>query len=146
MWISYLVFYIEFRKANLDMLDFCAHYYKREMLIELYSGHISPVGHPEDWQVPNSVTSQVVNAPVVRTPSGRPKNKRIPSAGEKRKRRHQVCSTCKQHGHNRVNCNNHVVLDTRTSSTEHSRKRPRRCSLCVQSGHTRQNCPSKSSF
>ena len=72
-WISYLVFYIEFRKANLDMLDFYAHYYKRKMFIKLYSGHISPVGHPEDWQVPNSVTSQVVNAPVVRTPFGRSK-------------------------------------------------------------------------
>ena len=69
------------------MLDFCAHYYKMEMLIELYSGRISLVGHPEDWQVPNSVTSQVVNAPVVRTPSGRPKNKRIPLVREKRKRR-----------------------------------------------------------
>ena len=120
------MFYIEFRKANLDKLDFCAHYYKREILIELYSGRISPVGHPEDWQVSNNVTSQVVNAPVVLTPSGRSKNKRIDSAGEKRKRRQQVYSTCKHHGHNRVNCNNHVALDTRTSSTEHSRKRPRK--------------------
>ena len=116
------MFYIEFRKANLDMLNFCAHYYKREMLIELYSGCISPVGHSEDWQVPNSDTSQVVNALVVRTPSGRPKNKRIPSTGKKRKCRQQVCSTCKQYGHNRVNCNNHVALNAITSFTEHSRK------------------------
>ena len=106
------------------------------MLIELYSGRISPIGHLEDWQVPNSVTSQVVNASVVHTHSGQPKNKRIPLVGKKRKRQQQVCSTCKQHGHNRVNCNNHVALDARTSSTEHNRKRPRRCSLCIQSGHT----------
>ena len=104
------------------MLDFCAHYYKRDTLIELYSGHISPVGHLEDWQVLNSVTSQVVNAPVVRSPSGRPKNKRIPSTMEKCKHRQQVCSTCKQHGHNRINCNNHVALNAITSFTEHSRK------------------------
>ena len=128
------------------MLDFCAHYYKMKMLIELYSGRISSVGHPEDWQVPNSVTFQVVYAPVVRTPSGRPKNKRIPSAGEKRKRRQQVCLTCKQHGHNRVNCNNHVALDARTSFTEHSRKRPRRCSLLYNLAILDKTVPAKVVF
>ena len=82
----------------------------KKMLIKAWSGLIFPIFHPNNWNVLESVTSIVVNPPVIRTPPSQPKIKRISSAGERRRRQDQVCSICRQLGHNRVKCTNNVPL------------------------------------
>ena len=77
----------------------------------MYSGRIFPVCHPDDWDVPASDKVQVVTPPVITKQTGRPKIKRISSAGERVKYRIQSkCSIYKQLDHNRVNCMNMVPL------------------------------------
>ena len=96
---------------NDNLLAYCADYFKKNTLVRMYSNRIFPVCHPDDWDVPASVKAQVVTPPVITKEAGRPKIKRIPSAGERVKSRKQsTCSRCKQSGHNRVNYMNTVSL------------------------------------
>ena len=113
----------------------------------MYSGLLYPVCLPDEWDVPESVRSIIVNPPIWRKQAGRPRTTRIPSVGERERRRHQVCSNCSQVGHNRINCTNiddSLVTGASTSALEPSgelrRRRPRVCSVCRQPGHTRIRC------
>ena len=104
--------------ANHDLFAYCADYFKKDTLVQMYSGRIFPVCHPDDWDVPANVKAQIVTPPVITKQAGRPKIKRIPSAGERVKSRKQsTCSRCKQPGHNRVNCMNTVSLVDDTQFT-----------------------------
>lgn len=104
------------------MSTFCSDYYKQETHVKMYSGLIFPVGNPEDWDCPGWVREIVVNPPVIHTPAGRPRSRRIHSGSERRPRRQQKCSNCQQFGHNRVNCMASILLPAiaSTSRSEHS--------------------------
>ena len=145
--ITYSIFLLIFRSANRRSERYVSPYYKKETLVATYSGLLYPVCHPDEWDVPESVRSIVVNPPIWRKQAGRPRSTRIPSAGERGRRRHQVCSNCRQVGHNRINCTNiddSPVTGASTSAPEPSgeprRRRPRVCSVCRQPGHTRIRC------
>ncbi|KAL8478296.1 hypothetical protein ACS0TY_030270 [Phlomoides rotata] len=136
------------RKLKLDVHGFCADYCKTENLRQLYSGCIYPVGHPDDWLVPVNVKSRVVLPPITRVPPGKPKGKRVPSAGKRRNvhRQLQVCSRCKQPGHKRVTCTNNIRGPTNEDFGEsfvgpRKGKRTRHCSTCGETGHNKKNCP-----
>ena len=97
--------------------------------------------------VPESVRSIVVNPPIWQKQTCRPRTTRIPSAGERGRRRHQVCSNYRQVGHNRVNCTNIDDSPETGASTfapepssESRSRRPRVCSVSGQPGHTRSRC------
>ena len=134
-----------FRTANRRNERYVSPYYKKETLVAAYSGRVYPVCHPDEWDVPDSIRSVVVNPPIWRKQAGRPRTTRIPSVGERGRRRPQVCSICSQVGHNRVNCTN-IDLETGASTSqpepnsEPRRRQPRVCSVCRQSGHTRSRC------
>ena len=55
------------------------------MLVAAYSGLLYPVCHSDEWDVPESVRSIVVNPSIWRKQAGRPRTTRIPSAGKKKK-------------------------------------------------------------
>ena len=57
------------------------------MLMKVWFGPIFPVCHLDDWDILESVISIVVNPPIIGTPLGRPRTKKIPSAREKRRHR-----------------------------------------------------------
>ena len=89
------------------MFAYCADYFKKDTLVQMYSDRIFPVSHSYDWDVPTSVKAQVVTPPVITKQAGRPKIKRILSTGERVKsQKRSTCSRCKQPDHNRVNCVN----------------------------------------
>ncbi|XVF74132.1 hypothetical protein PTKIN_Ptkin13bG0035600 [Pterospermum kingtungense] len=144
---------VAIRWAGQELYSYCAEYFKSENLRQLYSAHIYPVGHPDDWQVPTEIKSQNVLPPLGFVSAGHPQKTRFPSAGEKRRtrRKQQVCYICKKAGHNRLKCPNENVIGLSNPSDmeevpEVSRGRRRRtngvrrCSSCGQSGHTRLTC------
>ena len=137
--ITYSICLLIFRSANRRSERYVSPYYKKKMLVATYSGLLYPVCHPNEWDVLESVRSIVVNPPIWRKQAGRPRTTRIPSAGERGRCCHQVCSNCRQVGHNRVNCTNiDDSLETGAStfapksSSEPRRRRPRVCLVCGQ--------------
>ena len=90
---------------------------KKEKLVETYSGLIYPVCHPDKWDVPEFIRSVVVNPSIIRKQVGQPKTTRIPSIGERKRHRQQVCSNYRQVGHNLVKCTNIIPLTRASTST-----------------------------
>ena len=145
--ITYSICLLIFRSANRRSESYVSPYYKKETFVAAYSGLLYPVCHPDEWDVSESVRSIVVNHPIWRKQAGWPRTTRIPFAGERGRRRHQVCSNCRQVGHNRVNCTNiddspvtRASTSVQETSSEPRRRRSRVCSVCGQPGHTRNRC------
>ena len=117
----------------------------KKTLVAAYSSLLDPVYHPDEWDVPESVRSVVVNLSIWRKQVGRPQTTRIPSIGEKGRRRQQVCPNYRQVRHNRVNGTN-IDPETRAStsaarpSNELRHRRPRVCSVCGQLRHSWTKC------
>ncbi|TXG69643.1 hypothetical protein EZV62_004578 [Acer yangbiense] len=86
-------------------VDFCSDFYKTNTWLESYSGLIFPIGHPNEWNTPAEVRSEVVLPPEWRAQAGRPRKMRVPSAGEHGSKI-RYCTICKKSGHNRQNCPN----------------------------------------
>ena len=134
--ITYSICLLVFRSANRRSERYVSPYYKKETFVATYSGLLYPVFHPDEWDIPESVRSIVVNPPIWRKQAGRPRTTRISSAGERERRHHQVFSNCRQVGHNRVNCTNiYDSPETRAStfvpeqSSEPRHRWPRVCSV-----------------
>ena len=64
--ITYLICLLIFRSANRRSERYASPYYKKEMLVAAYSGLLYPVCHPDEWDVPKSVRSIIVNPPIWR--------------------------------------------------------------------------------
>ncbi|XP_017970363.1 PREDICTED: uncharacterized protein LOC108660628 [Theobroma cacao] len=69
-------------KYNREAIEFCTDYYNKIVFVEGYSGSIMLVGHPSEWDIPPYVKQIVVVPPPWRGQAGRPRRRRIPSAGE----------------------------------------------------------------
>ncbi|KAL0713037.1 hypothetical protein Bca4012_020015 [Brassica carinata] len=83
--------------------------YKTQHWIDTYSGVIYPEAPLGDHPIPPSIAAVTIHPPKTRRPSGRPKDKRIPSTGEvqpskKRKLTPNKCGRCGGTGHNRTRC------------------------------------------
>ncbi|XP_062088924.1 protein FAR1-RELATED SEQUENCE 5-like [Humulus lupulus] len=94
------------RKANLCHYTYVSDFYMKDVFVSTYNGIIHPVGSQKFWDIPDIVKDHVVLPPIVRRRAGRPKKKRIPSAGEKR--RQIKCGRCNENGHNRKRCRNAI--------------------------------------
>ena len=81
-----------------------------------YNGIIHPVGSQKFWDIPDIVKDHVVLPPIVRRRAGRPKKKRIPSAGEKK--RQIKCGRFNESGHNRKRCRNVIPVKIIYEETE----------------------------
>ncbi|EOY13857.1 Uncharacterized protein TCM_032532 [Theobroma cacao] len=69
-------------KCNREAIEFCTNYYKTTIFVEGYLGSIRPIGHPSEWDSPPHVKQIIVLPPPWRGQAGRPRRRRIPSAGE----------------------------------------------------------------
>ncbi|KAK0572686.1 hypothetical protein LWI29_035455 [Acer saccharum] len=136
--------------------DFCSDFYKTSTWLESYSGVIFPVGHPSEWNTPEEVRSEVVLPPEWRPQAGRPRKKRVPSAGEHGPTT-RYCTICKKSGHNRQNCPNPPadqqpnVVDPQPDpqpnvadqQPDPQPRRRRKCQSCGQEGHNIRTCPTR---
>ncbi|XP_017980979.1 PREDICTED: uncharacterized protein LOC108663008 [Theobroma cacao] len=77
--IKFIVF---FNKCKREAIEFYADYYKTTVLVEDYSGSILLAGHPSEWDIPPHVKQIVILPPLWRSQAGRPRRRKIPSAGE----------------------------------------------------------------
>ena len=96
------------RQVRFQYQTLCSRYYTTECLLRAYSEPVNPVGHPLDWIVPEELRAADIQPPIVRRQSGRRRKNRILSQGEAPTK--NVCSRCKQHGHNRQTCRNPIPL------------------------------------
>lgn len=94
------------RKENLCHYTYVSDFYMKDVFVSTYNDIIHPVGSQKFWDIPDIVKDHVVLPPIVRRRAGRPKKKRIPSAGEKR--RQIKCGRCNENGHNRKRCRNAI--------------------------------------
>ena len=108
-----------------------------------YAGAIFPVPDPDEWTVPEDIRNMIVLPPPWRLQAGRPRKKRIPSAGEI-SGRVLKCSHCGQKGHYRQNCRNpHPSQRPPMNNSEASVtqvRRQRKCRTCHQVGHNSKTC------
>ncbi|XP_021278476.1 uncharacterized protein LOC110412271 [Herrania umbratica] len=89
-------------KYKCAAIEFCSDYYFTRSWVDGYAVPIHSIGHPSEWDIPYDVKQMVVLPPTWGDQEGKPRRKRIPSAGES-SRRHRY-SQCKSYGHNRQNC------------------------------------------
>ncbi|KAK0590859.1 hypothetical protein LWI29_032520 [Acer saccharum] len=128
------------RERNLDFTSLYADYYKSETLIDAYSVHIMPVGHPSSWVVPSDIAARVVLNPKTKRQSGRLMEGRHASSSERTTT--QSCRSCGQPGHNSRRCSNPPMVNEGPSiivPEEYHRK----CSICHETGHNKQTCLEK---
>ncbi|XVF67435.1 hypothetical protein PTKIN_Ptkin10aG0121200 [Pterospermum kingtungense] len=113
------------------------------VFIQMYSGSIMPVPHPEEWDVPSNVRNLVVLSPSKVRQASRPKTSRMRSTPESSSvSRRYGCSRCGERGYNVVNCTVEIDLTidlTAGSATRlvnvhqpsrRQRKEPGRCGFC----------------
>ena len=64
--ITYSICLLVFRSANKKNERYVSPYYKKKTLVAAYSGLLYLVCHPNEWDVPESVRSVVVNPSIWR--------------------------------------------------------------------------------
>ncbi|KAK2663510.1 hypothetical protein Ddye_002084 [Dipteronia dyeriana] len=138
------------RYSKKPLPDYCGDCYKTTSWVEAYAGIISPIGHPNDWNIPEDVRSKVVLLPPFRAQAGRPRKKRFKSAGEHGNGKIKNCTICKKSSHNRQNYRNAQPcqapppcpsVSSSTSATSKRPRRPYRCRECGDEGQNSQKCP-----
>lgn len=136
------------RRAHLSVYDFVSRYYKQQTLLDTYAHSISPLPHPDDWNVPSSISSIIIHPPNINRQAGRPKMSRARSAVEDVARRVQVCARCKGIGHNKRSCTSVNPADLNFPPEESQAqplpsriRRKKKCSVCHSTDHTKPKCP-----
>ncbi|XP_050224634.1 uncharacterized protein LOC126674254 [Mercurialis annua] len=92
------------KEMNQEPYKFCSRYYKKETLLKTYEATVYPIEDQKMWAIPEEVTEMIVETPLGRTKSGRPKKRRFKSISENSN--NGRCSRCKLYGHNRKTCRN----------------------------------------
>lgn len=112
-----------------------------ETLVEMYSGEVFPILHPDEWEIPLEIKSKIVGTPINPRQAGRPRTTRISSPSQSSTRQRK-CSRCGKTGHYSARCTEHITAEeigTSQPSVSKTRK-PKRCSICHAIGHTRPKC------
>ena len=127
----------------------CHSYYTADWVRRAYAPPINPLPNKSAWVLPAYLRKMVILPPVQRRQPGRPRNGRIPSMGEARRRK--KCGKCGELGHNSLGCPNEwtsSIGESSTTATLESRdaarasaRASRKCSICKETGHTRRRCP-----
>ena len=127
----------------------CHSYYTADWVRRAYAPPINPLSNKSAWVLPVHLRKMVILPPVQRRQPGRPRNGRIPSMGEARRRK--KCEKCGELGHNSLGCPNEwtsSIGESSTAATPESRdaakasaRASRKCSICKETGHTRRRCP-----
>ncbi|KAL3622172.1 hypothetical protein CASFOL_033583 [Castilleja foliolosa] len=131
---------------NQSLYSYVHAYYKTDTLRKLWSPIIMPVAHPNEWDLPEEISSSIVKPPIVTRGPGRPRFHRVSSTGlASRKRKLASCSRCHGTGHNSATCTVDFSLCESSSNVPvtqaPSGRAKRRCGVCKEHGHTRRKCP-----
>ncbi|KAK0580131.1 hypothetical protein LWI29_036815 [Acer saccharum] len=131
-----------FTKTNFN--SFCHDYYSTSWLQTAYAPPINPVPYVSIWEVPEEVKCMIVLPPKSKRQSSRPKEIRVPSAGEVTRIQH--CTKCGETRHNRLGCSNPRRIPSigqlsTSISQDQPVRRQRACSVCHVLGHNRKTCP-----
>ncbi|XP_057790777.1 uncharacterized protein LOC131007882 [Salvia miltiorrhiza] len=70
-------------EANEPVEDYVEAYYKRSSLVQTYSGSVNHLPPLEHWEIPFEIATDIVLPNLSRRQAGRPRESRIPSAGER---------------------------------------------------------------
>ena len=85
-----------------------SNYYTKESLYATYQDIVHPLGSSSGWDVPEEISSRIVEPPMTKCKPGRPKMKMILSQDEETQTIRS--SRCEQYGHNRKTCSNPIPL------------------------------------
>ncbi|KAK2656038.1 hypothetical protein Ddye_009090, partial [Dipteronia dyeriana] len=120
-------------------------FYKTSTWLESYSGVIFPIGHLNEWNTHEEVRSKVVLPPEWRSQAGRPRENRVPSAGEHGQRTWYY-TICKKSVHIRQKFPN-PQADQQGNDPDPQIDPPsprrRQCKSCRQEGHNIRMCPTR---
>ena len=97
-------------EAHVTVLKYglASKFYTSDALLAAYAETVYPVGHEDYWKTTEETTKMIVLPPIMRTPGGRPRKRRIPSQGEEGVR--LKCGRCGASGHNRKTCKNPIPV------------------------------------
>ncbi|XP_057789843.1 uncharacterized protein LOC131006719 [Salvia miltiorrhiza] len=105
-------------EAKEPVEDYVEAYYLRSSLVQTYSGSVNHLPPLEHWEIPFEVATDIVLPNLSRRQAGRPRESRIPSAGEWPTQR----------------------TTTADASSSLGKRAPKTCGLCGSPGHTRRAC------
>ncbi|XP_057775006.1 uncharacterized protein LOC130993985 [Salvia miltiorrhiza] len=105
-------------EAKEPVEDYVEAYYLRSSLVQTYSGPVNHLPPLEHWEIPFEVATDIVLPNLSRRQAGRPRESRIPSAGERPTQR----------------------TTTADASSSLGKRAPKTCGLCGSPGHTRRAC------
>ncbi|XP_057811370.1 uncharacterized protein LOC131025588 [Salvia miltiorrhiza] len=105
-------------EAKEPVEDYVEAYYLRSSLVQTYSGAVNHLPPLEHWEIPFEVASDIILPNLSRRQAGRPRESRIPSAGERPTQR----------------------TTTADASSSLGKRAPKTCGLCGSPGHTRRAC------
>ncbi|XP_060200576.1 uncharacterized protein LOC132628829 [Lycium barbarum] len=95
------------KNKNLTVDAYCSELFKPETVVNTYDVPVDPLLDETEWNVPKSISDEVVMPPIYKRPPGRPKKKRDKPLQELMiGKRRNSCGKCGRLGHNRRSCDN----------------------------------------
>lgn len=142
-----IVFILVCRHTKQSVVAYVGDYFTTQTLREIYAGEVMPIPIPEEWCVPNEVSSRIVATPANTRQAGRPRQNRMSAGSGSRSSGSKFCGRCFQRGHYQNTCKAYIDLEFSVEEASTSqpvntikRRRPKTCGICHVSGHTRQTC------
>ncbi|KAL6549489.1 hypothetical protein OROHE_008606 [Orobanche hederae] len=137
----------KYKQTKQSAVAYVADYFTTQNLREIYVGEVMPTPIPDEWCVPDEVSSRIVATPANTRQAGHPCQNRMSAGSESRTSSSKFCGRCFKRGHYQNTCKVHMdikfsVEEASTSQVVNTskRRRPKTCSIYHVSGHTRQTC------
>ncbi|XP_059289162.1 uncharacterized protein LOC132042648 [Lycium ferocissimum] len=90
------------KNKNLTADAYCSELFKPETVVNTYDVPVDPLPDETEWNVPKSISDEVVMPPIYKRPPGRPKKKRDKPLQELMiGKRRNACGKCGRLGHNK---------------------------------------------
>ncbi|KAL6513482.1 hypothetical protein OROGR_020968 [Orobanche gracilis] len=136
------------RQTKQSAVAYVADYFTTQTLREIYAGEVMPTPIPDEWCVPDEVSSRIVATPANTRQAGRPRQNRMSAGSGSRTSGSKFCGRCFKRGHYQNTCKVHMDIEFSVEEASNQRqvvnmskrRRPKTCSICHVSGHTRQTC------
>ncbi|KAL6552018.1 hypothetical protein OROGR_008172 [Orobanche gracilis] len=136
------------RQTKQSAVAYVADYFTAQTLREIYAGEVMPTPIPDEWCVPDEVSSRIVATPANTRQAGRPRQNRMSAGSGSRTSGSKFCGRYFKRGHYQNTCKVHMDIEFSVEEASNQRqvvntskrRRPKTCSICHVSGHTRQTC------
>ncbi|XP_060200668.1 uncharacterized protein LOC132628935 [Lycium barbarum] len=99
--------WVVLKNKNLTADAYCSELFKPETVVNTYDVPVDSLPDETEWNVPISISDEVVMPPIYKRPPGRPKKKRDKPLQELMiGKRRNACGKCGRLGHNGCSCDN----------------------------------------